>query len=452
MASKNDKSVQKAASTSRGGGGGGGAGILLTIAGVGLLALAVLYQTHLAPSIWAFAGIGRKLDPNLTSLAASRCQKFTNLEGCEDAWMHQDSGLLYLACSSLAGRRKWLPTMDKLEASQRPTDDAIYILDTRAKGPWASRITKVQPTSFHGILGDSTLNLHGIGVLEVSSKPAPQEGDDIVLDTSYTPPTLYLYLNNHRPPLDPNTGKIIPDATKTGANSTVEIFKTTLGSNKMEHVRTYAHEAIRTPNRVAPVSPDSFLFTNDHGRKVGHLRVLSYVSNDGDAGFCDPSGCKIVADKMAYPNGIVASDKPRQFWIPNMREGRIKIYEWQPKDQSLVLIDDFYLDGPPGYPADNLSLNSKTGAILAASLPQGSHAIIGHFRDFRVLAASTIHRITLNEGKEKFFGAKYKMDKILEFDGKEYGAYTTAIEDEAGKQVWLMGVGAPHVAVCKLEA
>ncbi|KAK0559236.1 hypothetical protein OC844_004553 [Tilletia horrida] len=425
--------------------------VLMPLAGVALLGLAVVYQTHLADSLWAFAGAGRVLNHNLTALAAPRCVQYPELPACEDGWLHEDSGILYLVCSSLDGRRAWLPTMDRLNAEKRPTTDAIYMVDTKASGPIASRITKIQTTNFDGVKGDGSLNLHGLGVLEVPAKPTPAEGDDIAFDASYTPPTLYFFLNNHRPPLDPVTGEPLV-AHKVGANSTVEIFKTTLGSNTAEHVRTYAHDLIATPNRVAPVTEDSFLVTNDHGlRKTGHLRVLSYVSNNGNIAYCDPSGCKIAADKLAYPNGIVASDKPRQYWVPTMREGRLKLFEFQPKDQSLVLLEDITLDGPPGYPADNLSINKRTGALITASFAQTLRGLVTYFADFRGLTATAVHRVTLNEGKDKFFGEKYKTDKILEFDGEEYGGYTTAIEDSDRKRMWLLGVGTSHVAMCKLE-
>ncbi|KAL9940611.1 hypothetical protein V8E36_000099 [Tilletia maclaganii] len=339
--------------------------------------------------------------------------------------------------------------MDKLNAAKRPTTDAIYIFDTRASGPASARTTKLGLTNFDGINGDGTLNLHGIGVLEVPSKPKASDDADVVLDTSYKPPTLYLYINNHRPPVDPATGNLL-NAEKLGANSTIEIFKTTLGSNTLEHVKTYADELISTPNRVAPVSPDAFLWTNDHYRKTGLLRPLSYVINNGQVGYCDStSGCKIVAEKLGYPNGIVAAAKPRQYWVPTMRDGKLKLFEFQPKDKSLVLLEDIHLDGPPGYPADNLSLDPKTGAILAASLTQGIKAVLTYFVDFRVLAASTVHRLTLNEGKAKFFGEKYKAEKVLEFDGKEFGGYTTAIEDSERGRIWMLGVGVPHIAACK---
>jgi len=84
--------------------------------------------------------------------------------------------------------------------------------------------------------------------------------------------TLRILLVNHRPAIDAVTGKLL-DGTKAGANSTIEQFQTKVGSSTMRHVRTYAHEIIQTPNRVAWVNDHAFLFTNDHSGKVGIVRT-----------------------------------------------------------------------------------------------------------------------------------------------------------------------------------
>jgi hypothetical protein len=69
------------------------------------------------------------------------------------------------------------------------------------------------------------------------------------------------------------------DAAKVGANSTVELFQTTAGSDTMRHVRTYTHEIIETPNRVAWVNDHAFVFSNDHSGKTGFVRTLPPLNN-----------------------------------------------------------------------------------------------------------------------------------------------------------------------------
>lgn len=149
--------------------------------------------------------------------------------------------------------------MGVLHADRRPTTDAMYIYDTKTSTAGNPALTKVTLKGFSGIQGDGTVNLHGISGQKVPG-------------TSVDSPTYRFYINNHRPSLQQDGS--LADNTITGANSTVEIFESKLGSDTWNHIRTYADPLIRTPNRVAPVSADSFLFTNDHTTKAG-----STVSN-----------------------------------------------------------------------------------------------------------------------------------------------------------------------------
>jgi arylesterase/paraoxonase len=140
-----------------------------------------------------------------------------------------------------------------MNASARSLTDSVAVLDTRAQGPVSSRLKWITTENFPGINGDGTLNLHGFDVR-----------DDKNTDT------LRILLINHRPPIDPITGEVL-DAKLEGANSTVEQFQTTAGSDTMRHVRTYADPLIATPNRVAWVNDDAFVFTNDHSAKTGFV-------------------------------------------------------------------------------------------------------------------------------------------------------------------------------------
>ena len=144
--------------------------------------------------------------------------------------------------------------MDHLNASGRGLTDRIAVLDTRGAGPLASRIKSLTPQSFSGINGDGTLNLHGLDIWEDSKQ------------------NLHIVLINHRPPFDSITGEPL-DAAVVGANSTIELFEATSGTHTMQHVRTYYHDSIQTPNGVAWISDEAFVFTNDHSSKVGLVSI-----------------------------------------------------------------------------------------------------------------------------------------------------------------------------------
>ena len=148
--------------------------------------------------------------------------------------------------------------VDYFNAPGRTGTDRMAILDTRGPGRLASRIKWITAENFPGNNGDGTFDLHGF---------------DVRADKSTD--TLRILLINHRPPYNPVTGELL-DAPKIGANSTIELFQTTAGSDTMRHIRTYANEVISTPNRVQWVNDHAFVFTNAHNTKTG---TVSYLSN-----------------------------------------------------------------------------------------------------------------------------------------------------------------------------
>jgi arylesterase/paraoxonase len=144
--------------------------------------------------------------------------------------------------------------MNNLNASGRSLTDQLVVLDARSAGSLASRIWALTPENFPGVNGDGTLNLHGFDIREDSEHK------------------LHILLINHRPPFDSITGRPL-DPASFGANSTIELFEAAEGAQTMHHVRTYYHDSIQTPNRVAWTSEGGFVFSNDHSAKVGLVSI-----------------------------------------------------------------------------------------------------------------------------------------------------------------------------------
>lgn len=80
------------------------------LAVVGVVFVAVLYQFLLKSFIFDFLGYGRKV-LSIKDFEDIRCERITELglEGCEDMWLHQSTGFLYMACSDSRSRTEWLP-------------------------------------------------------------------------------------------------------------------------------------------------------------------------------------------------------------------------------------------------------------------------------------------------------------------------------------------------------
>jgi arylesterase / paraoxonase len=139
--------------------------------------------------------------------------------------------------------------------SARNLKDGMYVMDINAPGGYGSDIKHLSTGKYSGTLGDKALDLHGFHV-SVSSRP----GSALV--------NLHLLLVNHRPPVDTVAGEYL-DATKVGANSTIEVFDVALGKSEMTHRKTIAHELIQTPNRVVATGEGGMLITNDKSAKLG---------------------------------------------------------------------------------------------------------------------------------------------------------------------------------------
>ena len=156
--------------------------------------------------------------------------------------LHPPSGLLYLACSTPATRQHWHPYFSVLQDDKVLFDDYIATYD-----PATGAVMRL---TFSGFPTSQGYSSHGLDV--VPSAADPKE--------------LFVYAINHRKPVH-GRAKLV------GADSVVEIFKTTVGGNMLTHVRTIESPIINTPNDLVG-SPDgkSFYFTNDHGIKIGFVR------------------------------------------------------------------------------------------------------------------------------------------------------------------------------------
>jgi arylesterase / paraoxonase len=122
--------------------------------------------------------------------------------------LHQPTGLLYLACSTPQSRVQWTPALDRLNATGRSEEDYIATYD-----PHTSRITRVKILGYNSGRG---LSVHGMDVV-------PSSADST---------ELFVYLVNHRLPLYGHSAKDV------GADSSIEIFKTTVSGTTMTGLKT----------------------------------------------------------------------------------------------------------------------------------------------------------------------------------------------------------------------
>lgn len=72
--------------------------------------LAILYPLVLKNLLFTILGVSRTVEP-IESFGV-RCEKIIEpgLEACEDMWLHEPSGLLYIACSDSLSKVQWNPS------------------------------------------------------------------------------------------------------------------------------------------------------------------------------------------------------------------------------------------------------------------------------------------------------------------------------------------------------
>jgi arylesterase/paraoxonase len=76
------------------------------IAGV----LAMIYQAVFKNLLFTILGLDKTVEP-LESFGV-HCEKIREpgLQACEDMWLHEPSGLLYIACSDTLSKMQWNPS------------------------------------------------------------------------------------------------------------------------------------------------------------------------------------------------------------------------------------------------------------------------------------------------------------------------------------------------------
>ncbi|KAG5643602.1 hypothetical protein DXG03_000610 [Asterophora parasitica] len=335
-----------------------------------------VYQLYLKP-ILVTAGLWRDVE----SIGNKHCKAVKELQACEKIVLHQPTGVIYLACSTPSSRPFWTPAVGRLNASGASFNDYVATYD-----PATSRITRLNIKNFGSERG---LSLHGMDVVPSSSNPSE----------------LFVYLINHRAPLDPNS------APHVGADSAVEIFKTAVGSDTLSHIRTVEDPVIVCPNDlVGYPDGESFYFTNDHGEKVGHLRELDILGRKTTSvGYCHvKEGCKHAITKMHGNNGIARAQNDT-FYVLNSLGGAINILDRQ-ADNSLVVAEVL----PTDCGLDNASVDSD-GVVWIAGFPDAFTLLFKHFANPSIPAPSSALRLSINTGTSSFYGKKYKLDKFSMF-------------------------------------
>lgn len=289
---------------------------------------------------------------------------------------------------------------------------------------------------YEGAGGGSVLDLHGFTVTKLF------DGG------------LQFHLINHRPPTD-LFGRMLPDAAKVGANSTIEVFDLAYGTARLVHNRTIASSALVSPNNLMVDFDGNYLTTNDHDTKVDRFRRLAPILGGGNIARCTLESCSIIADAgLNFPNGIVA-DRQGVIFIVNSARASIDLYlsmkSQTPKLERVATLD-------VGFLCDNLSIDSNDDVWVSCT-PKAAGLLKAAANPYHFSATTTVLRIS-KIGKTMYSGRasvddQYEIRKIIEDKGTErWGGDVLpgpgiVVHDVRTGNMWMGSSTAPFITVCR---
>ena len=160
-----------------------------------------------------------------------------------------------------------------------------------------------------------------------------------------------------------NNGYHVMAINHTLTGHSIEVFK--LINDSLLFERSLTNKSMISPNDIVMVDENHFYFTNDHGYTKGFGKLLEeYVGLPAsDVVYFDGQNYRVVADAIAYANGINFDKKRNLIFVASPRKFLIKVYS-KTSDGSLEFIEDI----PCGMGVDNIELDTD-GNLWAAGHP-----------------------------------------------------------------------------------
>ncbi len=217
--------------------------------------------------------------------------------------------------------------------------------------------------------------------------------------------------------LDSNSHRLLViNHLTTGKSQIHQIDEYILRNQQLTHVQTHKDDLLISPNDVVAIDETSFYYTNDHGStsKLG-LFAEDYMGlRRSNVVYSDGSNYDVVADKIAYANGINYDNERKLLYVASPRGFLIKVYKTN-QDGTL----DFQADIDCNSGIDNIELDEN------GKLWIGSHPKLLSFTSYAAggseIAPSEIVTIAYHSQDQ------YEVESIYENDGSHMSASTVAI-------------------------
>lgn len=309
------------------------------------------------------------------------CRRISPAPGAEDITIHPNTGMAFISSDNRRARMRG-----------EPSQGAIYVYDLNHPSPTLINLTIDFEQDFHP---------HGISLY------IDESGEE------------KLFVVNHR-----------------AAGDCIEIFDYSAG--RLLHRESLHDPLMTSPNDIVAVGPRSFYVTNDHGNVSALGRTLeeylrlarSYVL------YYDARQFQIVAQNIAYANGINVSRDGRQVFVAACIGGKIKIYDRDLDSGALTWRSDIDLDTG----VDNIEVDAN-GDLWVAAHPQ-LLAFTRHARDAKNLSPSQVLKISLQENPPK-------IDEIFLDHGHMISGSSVAAV--FGNRLLIGSVFEEHFLVCEMQ-
>lgn len=154
-------------------------------------------------------------------------------------------------------------------------------------------------------------------------------------------------------PLDSGAYRLMAINHVDGKHS-VESFL--LSGNKLQHIESITGSELMSPNDLVLISPEAFYYSNDHGStsSLGIFAENYLGAKLANVGYYDGNSFRIVAEDLAYPNGLAFDETKNLLFVASSRGFLVPVFS-RKEDGTLAKIED--IDTETG--VDNIELDEN---------------------------------------------------------------------------------------------
>ena len=286
-------------------------------------------------------------------------QVYESMQGPEDLDIDRENGLLFISSSDRWALRKDKPA----------PNDGIYVLNIES-GEEPKKIETDYSGNFHP---------HGISLLK--------KGEET-----------FLFVVNHN-----SNGDF------------VERFK--YENSRLYHQKSFSDPTMCCPNDLVAVDEDKFYVTNDHGNKVGLMRVFEDYLKIASSYllYFDGTEYRKAYEGLNYANGVAISNDGQQLYLTHTTGREMLTFNRKPESGYLDIKNTLKL----GTGVDNITVD-EVGNIWIGAHPK-LFSFVEHSKDTSKNSPSELLKITPHKSNT------FSIERVFTNDGSQLSGSSVGI-------------------------